>query len=261
MRQFLITNLFVALTSCFSTKAQSIPIDFSKVKSYENQLEDVTEIIDTTKLKTQLQAVENDYKNSPSTINEAKLGIIYHEVALNLSFLSNSSYKGYAQKSFDLLTNILQTSNTPKELFPIVSSYRASALALVGAETKKLNLVNQSFRQFAEAVKNYSSVSSYPEFLRGSVAENLPKIFFLKRKLAKKDFQSIIEKQSLNKQYANWKIMSFTYWAWANQRQQIKYRKQALAYLEKAILLDPESNAGRKKAEELKAKLLEKNGH
>lgn len=52
--------------------------------------------------------------------------------------------------------------------------------------------------------------------------------------------------------------MSFTYWAWSNQRQGKKYRTQELSYLEKAIELDPNYKAGRAKAEQLKSKLTEK---
>ncbi|MBX2952920.1 MAG: hypothetical protein KF870_10460 [Leadbetterella sp.] len=49
--------------------------------------------------------------------------------------------------------------------------------------------------------------------------------------------------------------MSFTYWAWARQHQAAKYREQALHYLNRAIALDPEYKAGRKRAEELKYKM------
>lgn len=91
--------------------------------------------------------------------------------------------------------------------------------------------------------------------MRGSVAENLPWIFFGKRRYAKKDFKSIIEKYEKNRDYANAKVMSFTYWAWAKQHQGKKYREQALQYLDKAIELDPDYKAGRKRAEELKFKL------
>ena len=48
--------------------------------------------------------------------------------------------------------------------------------------------------------------------------------------------------------------MSFVYWAWAKQHPQRKYRSQALAYLQKAIELDPHYLAGRKRSEELMAK-------
>ena len=74
-------------------------------------------------------------------------------------------------------------------------------------------------------------------------------------KFAKRDFQSIIAKQGANAEYANWKIMSFTYWAWANQHQGKKYRSQALDYLDKAIDLDPNYKAGRSRAEQLKLTL------
>ena len=66
---------------------------------------------------------------------------------------------------------------------------------------------------------------------------------------------SIINKQNKNDEYANWKIMSFTYWAWAKQHQGKKYRNQAIAYLDKAISLDQNYKAGRIKAEELKLTL------
>ena len=94
--------------------------------------------------------------------------------------------------------------------------------------------------------------------MRGSVAENLPFFYFSKRKLAKKDFQSIIDKNIENPNYANWKVMSFVYWAWAKQHQGKKHRTEALNYLDKAIALDPNYEAGRKRSEELKNKLLKK---
>lgn len=234
---------------------QAQQLDFTKVKTFEQQLEDVMELIDTTELKNKLNEVGNDHQQKPNEINKARLGIIYHETALNLSFFSKTDYKGYAQKSFDTLSELFNSPNTSIELMPFIASYRASALSLVGAETKKLKLLSEAFTLFNDAVKKYSSVSYLPEFLRGSVAENLPWFFFTKRKFAKLDFQSIIDKHDKNDKYANWKIMSFTYWAWAKQRQGLKYRNQSLSYLDKAIALDPNYKAGRQKAEDLKAKL------
>ena len=159
------------------------------------------------------------------------------------------------KKSFDTLSELLNSPNTTKELLPFIAAYRASALSLVGAETKKLNLLGQAFSLFEDAVKRYAAVSYLPEFLRGSVAENLPWFFFKKRKFAKLDFQSIIDKQEKDSTYANWKTMSFTYWAWAQQRQTKQYKNQALLYLDKAIALDPDYKAGRQRAEALKAKM------
>lgn len=255
MRQLLITSIMLTMTTFNSITAQTQSLDFSKVKAYEHQLDDVMELIDTTELKTKLKEVEENYRQNPSEINKVCLGIIYHETALNLSFFSKTEFKGYAKRSFDTLSELFNLPNTSKELLPFIASYRASALSLVGAETKKLKLLGEAFTLFNEAVKNYATVSYLPEFLRGSVAENLPWFFFTKRKFAKKDFQSIIDRQDKNNEYANWKVMSFTYWAWAKQRQSKKYRTQSLAYLDKAILLDPNYKAGRQKAEDLKTRM------
>jgi tetratricopeptide (TPR) repeat protein len=237
--------------------AQTKPLDFLKVKAYEHQLDDVMELIDTTELKIKLKEVEESYQQNPNEINKVRLGIIYHEVALNLSLLSKTEFKGYSKRSFDILSELFNSPNTSKELFPFIASYRASALSLVGAETKKLGLIGDAFALFKDAINNYANISYLPEFMRGSVAENLPWFFFSKRKLAKQDFQSIINKQVENKDYANWKVMSFTFWAWSKQRQSKKYRAQALAYLDKAIAIDPNYKAGRKRAEELKVALTE----
>jgi len=228
---------------------------FFKVKAIEHQLDDVMELIDTTALKIKLKEVEDEFKATPAEINKLRLGIIYHETALNLSFFSKTEYKGYAKKSFDILTELFTSTDTQQEMMPFIASYRASALSLVGAETKKLKLLSEAFTLFNSAFEKYSSVCYLPEFLRGSVAENLPWFFFKKRKSAKHDFQSIIDKQNANAEYANNKIMSFTYWAWSKQHKSKKYRTQALQYLDKAITLDSEYNAGRKKAEELKTKM------
>jgi tetratricopeptide (TPR) repeat protein len=238
-----------------STTAPSQPLEFSKVKAFEEQLDDVMEIIDTDELKIILKSVHEEYKKNPSEINKARLGIIYHETALNLSFFSKTEYKGFAKKSFDTLTEMLNSSNTTKELLPFIASFRASAISLVGAETKKLKFIGEAFILFNDAVEKYAAISYLPEYLRGSVAENLPWFFFSKRRSAKNDFQSIIEKQEKNNAYANWKIMSFTFWAWAKQHQSNKYREQAVQYLDKAISLDPDYKAGRAKAEALKNEL------
>ena len=253
----MVQQLFILLIAGLSN-TNSIPVqqlDFSKVKAFEKQLEDIMEIIDTIELKQKLNETEYHYQNDQSDLNKTRLGIVYHEVALNLSFFSKSKYQGYAQKSYDVLTELFNASETSPELLPFISSYRASALSLVSSETRKLKLLNKAFKQFEMAIEKYSSISYAPEFLRGSVAENLPWFFFSKRKYAKLDFESIINKQQKNPQFANDKIMSFTYWAWSNQHQRKKYRGQALAYLDKAIELDPFYEAGRARAERLKHKL------
>jgi hypothetical protein len=255
MKQFIVILILRTMTLTNNINAQIPNLDVSKVKAFEHRLEDVMELIDTNELKTKLKEVEANYSQNPNEINKVKLGIIYHETALNLSFFSKTEFKGYAKKSFDTLSELFNSQTTSKELLPFIASYRASALSLVSAETKKLKLLSDAFALFNDAVNKYATVSYLPEFLRGSVAENLPWFFFSKRRVARQDFQSIINKQTVNNNYANWKIMSFTYWAWAKQRQKQKYRTQSLTYLNKAIDLDPNYKAGRQKAEDLKNKM------
>jgi hypothetical protein len=255
MRQLFITSILAIMATLNSVTAQAQPGDFSKVNNFEHQLDDVMEVMDTTELKIKLIQVEANYREDPSEINKVRLGIIYHETALNLSFFSKTAFKGYAKKSFDTLSELFTSPLTTPELMPFIASYRASALSLVCAETKELKLLGEAFALFDDAVQKYAGVSYLPEFLRGSVAENLPWFFFSKRKFAKQDFQAIIDRQEKNRDYATGKIMSFTYWAWANQHQSSKYRTLALSYLDQAIALDPNCLAGRKKAEVLKAAL------
>ena len=230
-------------------------LDFTKIKSLEQQLDDVMELIDTSAVKRKLKEVEESYRVNPSEMHKVRLGIIYHETALNLGFFSKTEYTGYAQKSYSLLSELFNAAGTTPALMPYIASYRASVLSLVGAETRKLKLLADAFTLFGDAVEKYSALSYCPEFMRGSVSENLPWFFFSKRKYAKRDFMSIVAKNDRNPEYANWKIMSFTYWAWAKQHQSKKYRKQAVVYLNKAIALDTNYQAGRKKAEELRNEL------
>jgi len=247
------TLLFSALTIASVLGAQTL--DFSKIKDFEKQLDDVMEMTDTTEIKTKLKDVELKNEHDPSELSKVRLGLIYHEIAWDHSFFAKSPYKGYAKESYGALSELFKSPKTTPELMPFVAAFRASALSLVGAETKKLKIVDQAFTLFDDAVKKYAAVSYLPEYLRGSAAENLPWIFHRKKNLAKNDFQNIIEKQEKQADYANWKIMSFTYWAWAKQHQGKKDREKALAYLDKAIRLDPNYKAGRKKAEALKIKL------
>ncbi len=195
MRQLSITLTIATMITFSSVTAQQI--DFVKVKSIEHQLGDVMELIDTAALKLKLLEVEESYNGNPSEMNKTRLGIIYHETALNLSFFSKTEYNGYAKRSFDILTELFNSPNTTKELMPFIAAYRASALSLVSSETKKIKLLGEAFILFKEAVEKYGSISYLPQFLRGSVAENLPWFFFSKRKSAKGDFQSIIDNSKL----------------------------------------------------------------
>lgn len=239
------------------TNVDAQNLNIHKVTEYENKLDDVMEIIGNELVKSKLKEVETECQNNPNELDKVRLGLIYHEIALNLTFFyKTEEFAGYAQRSYDILTELLNNENTTRELSVFIESYRASALALVSGETRKLKQLGQAFELFDVAVKKYAYISPRPEFMRGSVAENLPWFMWKKRKFAKIDFQSIIEKQEKNENYSDFRLMSFSYWAWARANKSKKHRKQALIYLDKAIEIDPEYKAGRKRAEELKAELL-----
>lgn len=248
----IILSFLLVTNICHNLSAQTKILTHKE--AYE-KLEDVMEIIDTTFLKSHLIEVEKAYQQDSSTINQIRLGIIYHEVALNFGFF-NAIYKGYPQKSIDMLNGALPKLNNEFTSFmPFVISYKASSLSLLSGETRNLDYLNEAFELFNEAVNKYSSLSYAPEFMRGSVSENLPRFMLKKRSYAKKDFDSIIKKYEADNSYASAKIMSFTYWAWAMQHRSKKYRNVSISYLDKAIALDPNYNAGRKRAEELKFKM------
>ncbi len=233
--------------------------DIKKLSAFEEKLEDVMEIIEIEKVKSKLIEVEKQFDENPNELNKLRLGLIYHETAFNLTFIDKTrEYNGYANKSYEILTKLANSNSTTIELMPIIQSYRASALSLVSSETKKLSLLGKAFDIFEVAIKEYAQYSPRPEFLRGSVSENLPFFMWKKRSFAKRDFASIIEKQEQNNDYADFSVMSFSYWAWANQHQGKKYREKALIYLDRAIQIDSNYQAGRKKAEELKLKFMQK---
>lgn len=225
-------------------------MDQVSLHAAEARLADVMELTDASTVKLKLKQVEDDFASDPSELNSIRLGIIHHEVALNLGFLAKSGYKGFGRRSYDRLT-ALEGALQATEYLPFVASYRASALSLVAGETRKLSLVGDAFRLFDAAVERFAEDSYLPEFLRGSVAENLPWIFWGKKRSAARDFGSIIRKYEADNSYASAKIMSFTYWAWAKAHSGKRFREWAMVYLNKAVELDPEGVAGRVKAESL----------
>lgn len=247
--------LLTVITIATMTKVKAQTFDLKRLASYETTLDDVMEIIDKKLVKEKLKEVEDVFNKNSNELNTVRLGLIYHDIALNLTFFDKTKeYAGYAQKSYDVLTKLSGNKNTTPELMVFIESYRASSLSLIAGETKKLSLLGKAFEIFANTIEKYASVSPRPEFMRGSVSENLPFFMWKKRKFARVDFESIIKKQKQNTSYADFRIMSFSYWAWARANSGKKHRKQAIEYLNKAIEIDPNYKAGRKRAEELKAK-------
>ncbi|MGL5889981.1 MAG: hypothetical protein ACRC3B_08850, partial [Bacteroidia bacterium] len=129
------------------------------------ELEDVMEIIDTTGLRDRVLAAEKIAGESATLASRLRLGILYHEAALNFSFLSKTKDKGWAAKSYFLLDSI-HKADTSSLFHPYTAAYRASALALLAGEKGSLEQLGQAFSLFEIAVKNYADVCALPEFLR-----------------------------------------------------------------------------------------------
>ncbi len=239
------------------SKLEGKELNLLKVKSIEYLLSDVLELNNALEVRFKLRDIENNFQQNPSVINGLRLGIIYYKTALYLSFFAKVKFEGYALKSYNILSELYKKPNLETEIYIFIVSYRAAALALESAEKKKIKLLMQAFFLLNNAVNKYAIISYLPEFLRGSVAQNLPWFYFTKRKIAKQDFQSIIEKYNKNPEYANNSVMSFTYLAWAKQHlHSKKHSLQVLTYLNNAISLDKNYTSGRKKAEELKANII-----
>lgn len=237
------------------SRGETPDTSFKSVKLIESHLLDVMEI-DERSAEHKTREIESEYQMFPDQMNMARLGIVYHERALSHFNSPDGEKRKFASGSFEILDELHQSPDTFPELRPFVAAYRSSSIALMAAERRNPALINTSFESFDKAIKQYSPVSYCPEYLRANIAGNLPWFFFSKRKLARQDFESIIQKHQLNNQYAPYRIMSFVYFGWAKLSHSGKYIQQAVAFLDKAMHLDPKNRAAGKKAEELKSKLL-----
>lgn len=251
-------HILILVLAGASVTASAQTISRSSVAEAAQQLDDVMEITDTVNLRNRIAAAQQLAAASSDMVTRLRLGILYHEAALNFTLLAKTGDKGLAAKSYSLLDSLAQKADPANAFLPIIVSYRASALALIAGETGSLKQLGMAFDLFEIAVKQYAPVSALPEFLRGSVAENLPKWMFRKHRFARIDMNQLIQKYEADSSYATPKLMSFVYWAWANQHQKAKYRTEALRCLDKAIALDKTGKAGKQRAEALKAKLLGK---
>lgn len=251
-------HILILAFAAASATASAQTISRSSIAAAAQQLDDVMEITDTVNLRNRIVTAEKLAAASSDMLARIRLGILYHEAALNFTLLAKTGEKGLAAKSYSLLDSLAEKTDTASAFLPFIVSYRASALALMAGETGSLKQLGKAFDLFEIAVKQYSAVCAMPEFLRGSVAENLPKWMFRKHRFARIDMTQLKLKYEADSSYATPKLMSFTYWAWANQHQKAKYREEALRCVDKAIALDTTGKAGKPRAEALKAKLLKK---
>lgn len=224
-------------------------ITIEDVFEADHILDDVTEIIGEENVRAKLLEYEALLKTDNSVLNQIKLGIVYHEASLNLLKLGE---KGYAVKSYTLLGDPKLLASAPPNMMPIIVSYLASARSLMGAEEGSIKHVKDAFLILDRAEEQFGEVSSTPLFLRGSIAENLPWIFF-KGGVAKTDFKTIIKRDKLNDKYASDKIMSFVYFGLA--KQVLSDSDAAKGYLHTSMQLDPDKQAAYEMADNLLATL------
>lgn len=263
---FSLLLLLLPLPNCLSAPKPSrlspVDIPFAAVRDAGRTLDDVMEIMEADTVRKMLPDFESASGDSP--VQLIRKGIFWHEVALNFGFGDNATLKGYAKKSYEILTELQSSGSVPRGYLPFVSAYRASALALWAGETSSLSRLSEAFQLFEDSVAQYSKVSYAPLFMRGSVAENLPRMFG-KVEVAHGDFSALLQRASAEPAYLTPKILSLTLWAWANNRHRFgpktpEMRAKILEACNRAISLDPQNRAGRSRAKKLKAELGESPG-
>jgi hypothetical protein len=223
---------------------------YVRVREAEKMLSDVTEMIDYQVIEEKLLVQESLVRRQGAFLDSLRLGILYHESALIL--MKRKQKSSHAQMSFDLLSRLMASVQPESEFLPLIAAYRASARSLQSAGSGKLSELAEAFEFFEEAAQKYALFSPYPEFLRGSVAENLPSIFFKKRRFAQIDFYSLQKKYETDNSFADSRLMSFVYLALARIKRKNDV-SEANLLLKKAMSLDSEQNAAYNEAEKLLA--------
>ena len=221
--------------------------------------EDCSELTDRKEILNKLSIAEAVHITELQDVNTMiKIGLIYHEVALNLNRFAPKKDRrtGYAEKSFQVLSKLVAKPILSKEIQIWILTYQASSLALLSGEKGSLILLSRAFSLFEIAIAKYDQESYLPRFLRASVSENLPWLFWRKRKFAKLDLDNLVKRIEDNPSAIPDKIKSFIYWAWANQfKNKINKRQVVKKHLRESIRLDPEKKAGFLNAEKLLIKL------
>jgi len=223
------------------------------------RLEDCTEIVDHGDLAHKLQVVEAARVGDESPpLLRLRQALLLHEAGLNLGLLAQRDQRqiGYPDRSYKILTELAAIPDLPPEIRPWIDSFRASALALSGGEKGKLGLLSQAFELFDRAVREHDHASYLPRYLRGSVAENLPRILWRKRRWARIDFDELLRRVEADPSFMPDNVKSFTYWAWAKKFCGDRgKRPKAEQLLKEAMRLDPEKKAGFARASELLQRL------
>ena len=181
----------------------ALPSASEGTTSADETVADVAEILQAEIVRRNLADTRADHERDPSTLNAVRMAIAYHEASLVLG-----DDEPWAARSFAILSDPRVYASADDELKPIVFSYMGSARALMGRDTRRIGYVRDAFLILDDAVRVWGDTSPMPRFLRGSVAENLPRSF-RKRAVAKSDFRRLIELDAEDDTFASDKLMSF----------------------------------------------------
>lgn len=221
-----------------------------EVRNAAKALLDISEILDPGQARANVTAAEHALNREHSVVNRLRLGIAYHEAALN--FLP-SGVSGDAQKSYDILSAADLHAEVAPALEPYIFAYLASAQALLAADGGAIANVAAAFDIFDRVVARYGHVANITLFLRGSVAENLP-WFFFKANDAKRDLETIIARAEHDADYASSKTLSFVHFGLGRLLAGDSVAA-ALQHLRYAMVLDTDGSGAGSLASPLIAKL------
>jgi tetratricopeptide (TPR) repeat protein len=172
---------------------------------------DLKEILnEITSIENKLK--ENNLEKSEEMIAQVKLGILYHNVALNDG--AKRGYKKYAQKSFETMKLINGNDGLSNVIKVYTLTFMGSSRAMMGDEDlnpiNKINYVKEGIAYLDDAVKRFDRHTWVPRFYRANVCFSLPD-FFEKSAAAKDDYDKLINKKRNNDNAIPDEIMAIVY--------------------------------------------------
>lgn len=207
-------------------------------------LESYTEILSKDTLRSNVQELENI--DQPDVLQQIALGLTYHELCvLHFMLGKDKRYAPYAARALGVLTSARPAA--PEWSLPMLDSYINSSQSLVAATKNNLIDLIRVIRKYDELIDQYGATSYHPEFLQGSLLENLPNVFGAHAK-AKKRFESVITKYTSDPSYTAPKIVSFCYLSLGKLS---KDQKTKIDYLGKSVETDTAGDGGSAQAKQI----------
>lgn len=248
MRSLSISFLILTLMG-FSTLVNAQTLE-ENAELASNELAEVIDIVDFDQIMAKISSQKELIKKEPTFLNKVKLGILYHDGAMQLVGTKKAARRELAEESYTLLSILATESSKQPHLLPFVKAYQASSLGLLGAANTNNDLIKQSFVLFDQTIDQFGKAYYVPLYLRAKIAENLP-YPYNKKRWAKTDYSNLINWFESNSNSINNRTMIQTYLAWAKLHANKKDYSQAVQYLEEAIKLGQDNNSTVQKAKEL----------